>query len=360
MLTKLWDPRTARILSTILILALAVAFLYVARETLTLFLFAVWFAYFMEPLVFRLETPLRGRTKAIVAAFLILVVVLVGVGFLLGPRIAGEGRSLATSLPSLLDRMGSGQLVSQVGHSHGWSETRQAQIQSFFVAHRSDLLRYGQVVGGKLAEPAQHIWWLILIPILSLFFLKDGVSIADGLIDLSRNPEEKRTIKGVVDDINVMLGSYIRAQLILASLTVASYTLVLSLMRVPYAFILGPLAGLFEVLPVVGPALASVMVFVVAILTGYPHLVWLFLFLGAWRVVQDYVNAPKIMGGSLEIPPLVQIFGVLAGAEIAGFAGALVSVPIIATLRILWRRMSSDKSVDAPVTPLPPKEHAEG
>jgi predicted PurR-regulated permease PerM len=64
------------------------------------------------------------------------------------------------------------------------------------------------------------------------------------------------------------------------------------------------------------------------------------------------------MGRSLEIPPLVQIFGVLAGAEMAGFVGALVSVPVIATLRILWRRMSSDKSVDAPVTPLPPEEDA--
>jgi predicted PurR-regulated permease PerM len=254
--------------------------------------------------------------------------------------------------------MGSGRLVSQEGLLHGWSEARQAQIQGFFVAHRSDLLRYGQLLGEKLAEPAQHIWWLILIPILSLFFLKDGVSIANGLIDLSRSPEEKRTIKGVVDDINVMLGSYIRAELILATLTVASYTLVLRLMQVPYALILGPMAGIFEVLPVVGPALASVTIFVIAILTGYPHLVWLFLFLGSWRTVQDYLNAPKIMGRSLEIPPLVQIFGVLAGAEMAGFVGALVSVPVIATLRILWRRMSSDKSVDAPVTPLPPEEDA--
>jgi predicted PurR-regulated permease PerM len=205
-------------------------------------------------------------------------------------------------------------------------------------------------LGEKLAEPAQHIWWLILIPILSLFFLKDGLSIANGMIDLGRTPEEKKTIRGIVGDINVMLGSYIRAQLILASLTVVSYTLVLSLMRVPYAFILGPLAGLFEFVPVVGPALSSVIVFVIAILTSYPHMIWLFLFLGLWRLVQDYVNAPRIMGKSLEISPLVQIFGVLSGGEIAGVVGALISVPAIAILRILWRRLTSDRSADAPVT----------
>jgi predicted PurR-regulated permease PerM len=350
MLANFWDPRTARILCTAFAFALIAAFLYGAEETLTLFLFAILFAYFVEPLVSRLEPPLHGRIKAIAVVFFALIAGFVGFGFLVGPRIAAEGRSLATSLPSLLDRMGSGQWVSQMGQKHGWSEVRQVQIQNLLVAHRSDILRYAQTLGEKLAEPAQHIWWLIIIPILSMFFLKDGLSIANGMIDLGRTPEEKNTIHGIVGDINVMLGSYIRAQLILASLTVVSYTLVLSLMRVPYAFILGPLAGLFEFVPVVGPALSSVIVFVIAILTGYPHMIWLFLFLGLWRLVQDYLNAPRIMGKSLEISPLVQIFGVLSGGEIAGVVGALISVPSIAILRILWRRLTSDRSVDAPVT----------
>ncbi len=99
---------------------------------------------------------------------------------------------------------------------------RQAQIQSFFVAHGSDILGYGRTIGEKLAAPAQHIWWLILIPILSLFFLKDGRLIAAGLVDLGRAPDEKFTLRGIVGDVNVMLGSYIRAQLILAFLTLVS------------------------------------------------------------------------------------------------------------------------------------------
>jgi predicted PurR-regulated permease PerM len=146
MLTELWDPKTARVVCTVLIFALTAAFLYGAQETLTLFLFAIWFAYFVEPLVSRFESPLRGRIKAIAAVYLILIALLVGIGFLVGPRIANEGRSLATSLPLLLDRMSSGQLVSQVGHTHGWSEARQAQIQSFFVAHRSAILGYGLIL----------------------------------------------------------------------------------------------------------------------------------------------------------------------------------------------------------------------
>jgi predicted PurR-regulated permease PerM len=352
MLNKVWDPKTARILCTVFIFALGLAFLRAARETLILFLFAILFAYFLAPLVSRLEKPLRGRLQAIAAVYLILAALLVGLGFLVGPKIASEGNALATSLPSLLGKAGSGELVSQVGQKHGWSEARQAQIQNFFISHKDVILGYGRVIGQKLAEPAQHIWWLILIPILSLFFLKDGRSLGENLVAMGRAPEERKTLRGIVGDVHVMLGSYIRAQLILASLTLVVYTLVLSILHLRYALILGPLAGISEFIPVVGPAIAAIIVFVIAVLTSYPHLIWLVLFLAIWRLVQDYVNAPRIMGKSLEISPLVQILAVLAGGEIAGVVGALVSVPAVATLRILWKRLTSEKGADAPITPI--------
>ena len=340
MFNKFWDPRTARILCTALIFVIIFAFLRGARETLTLFLFAILFAYFVEPLVARLERPLRGRIKAIAGVYLILIAVVVGLGFLVGPKIGDEAKDLSLSLPSLLDRMGSGQLVSSFGQHHGWTSERQQQIQNFFLSHRSDLLGYGRVIGAKLAEPVQKIWWLILIPILSLFFLKDGRSMAESIVETGDDPNSRTVLRGIVQDVNVMLGSYIRAQLILACLTLVVYTLVLSLMRVPYAFILGPLAGIFEFVPVVGPAIAAVTVVVIAVLTGYPHYILLIVFLGIWRLLQDYVNSPRIMGASLEISPIVQIFAVLAGGEIGGVVGALISVPVTAILRILWRRMS--------------------
>ena len=351
MLNKLWDPKTARVLCTALIFALGLAFLHGARETLTLFLFAVLFAYFIDPLVSWLEKPLRGRVQAIGAVYVLLIALLVGLGFLVGPKIASQASSLGSSLPSLLTKAGSGELVSQVGEKHGWSQARQAQIQNFFVSHKDDILGYGRVIGQKLAAPAQHIWWLVLIPILSIFLLIDGRSIAENLVALPHQPEEKKTLRGIITDVNLMLGSYIRAQLILASLTVVVYSAGLGFLQLRYALILGPLAGIFEFVPVVGPAIAAIIVFVIAVLTSFPHLIGIVLFLGAWRLVQDYVNAPRIMGKSLEISPLVQILAVLAGGEIGGVVGALISVPAVATLRIFWRRLTSEAGLDAPVAP---------
>ena len=64
----------------------------------------------------------------------------------------------------------------------------------------------------------------------------------------------------------------------------------------------------------------------------------LLIFLAAWRMVQDYVISPRIMGQSMELHPLAAIFGVLAGGEIAGVLGIYLSIPIMASLRIVWRR----------------------
>lgn len=353
MLSNFWDGKTARVLSTALIFALVLYFLRAARETLTLFLFAILFAYFVAPLVARLQTPLKGRVKAIAAVYLLGIAVLVGLGFLIGPRVAQETKDLSKSVPAMANTLASGQFLTKLAGSRGMSAERQAQVQDFFMDHRDELVGYIKVLGAKLAAPAQHIWWLILIPILSLFFLKDGEQMAESIVQMGRGPEERQALHGIVGDVNVMLGSYIRAQLILAGLTAVAYTLVLSLMRVPYAFVLGPLAGIFEFVPVVGPAVAAVLVFGVAGLLGYNHLLWVFLFLGAWRLIQDYVNGPRIMGKQLEISPIVQIFAVLAGGELAGVVGALVSVPVVAILRILWRRMSSRRSVDTVASDAP-------
>jgi predicted PurR-regulated permease PerM len=346
MLRKIWDEKTARILSTASIFILAILFLYGARETLTLFLFAVLFAYFVEPLVSRLNKPLRSRGLAIAAVYVILIGAVVGLGFAVGPRIAAEGKSLATSLPTLVDKMGSGQLFIQVGASHGWSEERLEQLQNFFLDHKNQILSYGSAVAGKLAEPAQHIWWLVLIPILSLFFLRDGQLIAERVIELGRTPGEETLLQGIVRDVNLMLGSYIRAQFLLSLLTLAAYTAFFSIMGVPYAFILGPVAGIFEFVPVVGPAAAVVGIFGISVLMGYPHLIWMVAFFAVWRLVQDYINAPRIMGRSLEIAPLVQIFAVLAGGEIGGVVGALISVPVVACLRIIWRQCVKGDNID--------------
>jgi len=149
---------------------------------------------------------------------------------------------------------------------------------------------------------------------------------------------QREFLQNVIDDLNQMLAHFIRAQLTLAALSLMIYTAVLGLMRVPYALVLGTAGGVMEFIPVVGPLVAALLIISVAILSGYQHWLVLIVFLAAWRLVQDYVVSPRVMGERMELHPLAAIFGVLAGGEIAGVLGVYLSIPIMASLRIVWRR----------------------
>ena len=76
------------------------------------------------------------------------------------------------------------------------------------------------------------------------------------------------------------------------------------------------------------------------------------IFLIAWRLIQDYVSSPRIMGDSMELHPLAAIFGVMAGGEIAGILGIYLSIPVMASLRIVFRRwrLYAEKRKFGPLT----------
>ena len=130
-LNQFWDGRTARVLFTILVFAAVLSFVYAARETFTLFLFAIFFAYFLAPLVAKLEPRVRSRGRAILIVYVALIVLVVGAGYAFGPRIASEGKALAESLPSLISRISSGELLNEFGQRHQWSDERGAAGSRF-------------------------------------------------------------------------------------------------------------------------------------------------------------------------------------------------------------------------------------
>jgi predicted PurR-regulated permease PerM len=335
---QLLDPRTARVVFTILVIAGVLAFIYGARDTLIAFLFSVFFAYLVDPLVCRVQPWVKGsRGRAIAAVYLAFAAVLAFLGYLLGSRLAEDFSHLTQTLPSMFERLASGEIAFSIGRQRGWSYDTQLKLQSFLASHQQEILTWAKLYAGKLAAEAKRGWWLLLVPVLGAFFLKDGAKFAQGAIDLLSRRKEREFLDAVLGDIHVMLAHFIRAQLILAVLSAVIYTIVLLLLRLQYGVGLGVIGGALEFIPVVGPLVAAVAIIFIALLTAYKHLLVLLIFLGAWRLIQDYVNAPRIMGRQTELHPLAALFGVLAGAEIAGVIGVYLSIPIMASLRIVWR-----------------------
>lgn len=334
----LTDARTARVLTTVLFFALALGFLYVARQTLIAFLFAVFFAYLVDPAVSRTQRWTRSRGAAIAVIYLLIVVLLITLVFFVGPKIVHQARRLSETLPALLDQVSSGKIAITLGQEHGWSGTTIRETQEFLASHRKDLLTIVQRMGLRAAEGAKQSWLIAVVPILAAFFLKDGRTFSEFALTLVQTRPQREFVEGVRADLNQMLAHFIRAQLTLAILTLAIYMAFLGLLRVPYAAVLGSAGGIMEFIPIVGPLVAAVVIIGVSLLMAYPHWLAVLIFLGAWRLVQDYVVSPRVMGKSMELHPLATLFGVLAGGEIAGVLGVYLSIPVMATLRIVWRR----------------------
>jgi len=330
------DSRTVRVLLTTLVFALVLVFLYITRHTLIAFLFAIFFAYLVDPAVSSLQKWTRGRGPAIAVIYLLFAILLSTFFFFVGPRTAREARRLGESWPSLIERVNTGDLAHQIGQERGWSGETTQLLQRILSDPR--LGNVAQEAGLRVAEVAQQAWLLIVVPILAIFFLKDGRAFSQVGLSLVQSRPQREFLNDVLTDLNEMLAQFIRAQLELAALSLVVYISFMTAMRVPYALVLGTAGGIMEFIPVVGPLAAAVVILAVALLMSYPHWLVLFAFLIAWRLIQDYVISPRVLGKSMELHPLAAIFGVLAGAEIAGVLGVYLSIPVMASLRIVWRR----------------------
>ena len=330
------DSRTVRVLATTLFFALGLGFLYIARRTLIAFLFAIFFAYLMDPAVSRIQKWTRHRGRAIALIYLLFVILLGTLFFFVGPRTVREARRLGEAWPSLTERVNTGDLAHAIGQERGWSGETTQLLQRVLSDPR--LVDLAQQVGLRAAEVAKQAWLLIVVPILAIFFLKDGRGFSEVGLSLVQSRPQREFLQDVLTDLNQMLAQFIRAQLELAALSLVVYISFMEATRVPYALVLGTAGGIMEFIPVVGPLVAGVVILAVALLMSYPHWLMLLCFLIAWRLVQDYVVSPRIMGQSMELHPLAAIFGVLAGAEIAGVLGVYLSIPVMASLRIVWRR----------------------
>ena len=334
----LLDTRTLRVLFTALLFALALGFLYVAHITLIAFLFAVFFAYLVDPAVSRIEKWAHSRGIAIAAIYLLLLALLFTFFFFVGPRIGRQTQRLTQNLPKLVENGTYTPIITQIANEHGWNGSTMQQIEIFLSEHQSGIANLAQRIGIRVAEAAQQSWLLIVVPILAAFFLKDGRGFGAVVLSLLESKAQREFLQGVLDDMNQMLAQFIRAQLILAALSFIAYVSFMGPMRVPYALALSTAGGAMEFIPVVGPLVAGVVIIGVALFSGYTHWLVILLLLIVWRLVQDYIISPRVMGKSMELHPLAAIFGVLAGAEIAGVLGVYLSIPVMASLRIVWRR----------------------
>jgi predicted PurR-regulated permease PerM len=334
------ERRTLDMLLTILFFGVVCAAIYSARRIILIFVFAIFFAYLIDPVVKFLQRHslffknLRG--PAVVEVYLAFVILIALAGYTFAPGMARNTMKFLDNTPALLNSLSTGDIATQLRGKYGWSEEQELRFRVFLARHKDNIDRLVPIVDRYISNAAQLFGVLLLIPILSIFFLRDGDRIADALIQLFFSPKRRTRVRAIADELHLMLRSYIRAQVLLCILSFAFYSGALLLLRFPHAVALSVLGGLLEFVPVVGWT-STFAVIVGAGIVNQAHWLWMAALLGIWRVIQDYFVSPRIMGYQLKLHPLAAIFAVLVGAEIGGIIGIYLAVPLMASMRVIWR-----------------------
>jgi predicted PurR-regulated permease PerM len=334
-----------RFLPFLLAVAVCAVVIYALERVVLVLILAMLFAYLIAPLVEISERPLRGagippsllRGVAIGVVYLLVSVVAWWGALMLLPTVSQQVSDAAARAPAYTESLRTWE--------GGWSRAYERLRLPVEVRRRIDLSLVE--AGDRVVEGVREalvagfgvfssLPWLVLIPVLSFFLLKDAESLRQSLLDALPERFRARGLR-LFEELNTTLAAYIRAQLLACLLVGTVCGLGFAVIGVPYAVLLGVLAGVLEFIPLLGPLLIAVIAGTVAALHAPVLALWSTLFLAIVRMVEDYVVYPRIMGHGIHLHPLAVIIAVLAGVELGGVAGMFLAIPIVAALSVGWR-----------------------
>jgi len=354
-----------RVILRLVLLLLAIAgglwLLYALQSVILLLLLSMLFAYLIAPLVESLCRPVAWgrrqwtipRALAIAMVFLALFAS-VGIASyvllpLLGAQVTEFGRQVPSYMAYAREQMQAWQRF--IDPQHLPEGIREAVDRTFArtVDAAGGSLSHGF---GSLLPLLGYLPWVILIPVVTFFLLKDGQSFRRTiLLALPRGRLRGRGAE-VFEDINDTLAAYMRAALLACLLIGVLCTMGFLLIGVPYALLFGVVAGLLEFIPLVGPLVVAVGTTLVASFHSINQAIAVLVFLGALRIVQDYVIFPRLIRRGIHIHPLGVILAILSGAELAGIAGIFLAVPAVAVLSVMHRHLLEYRGSDGLVSDL--------
>jgi predicted PurR-regulated permease PerM len=335
------------VLRTVLIVLAAVGGLWVAYQLTTLIvslLFAILFAYLLAPLIELVQRGLARRTRrgelsrglAIAIAYLLIFGGAALVLVWITPHVTEAARQLPQRIASAHIQEHPFRLLARwlgfIGISGALVDRA---LSTASTAVEAGIARFA----AAFVYLASYLPWLVLIPIFAFFFLKDAPTLTRALIRIL--PERWQSdAPELLTRIDEALSAYIRAQLVACLIVGALVGLVFTLLRVPYTAVLAVAAGGAEFLPIVGPLTVAVIAAAAAFIHSPWTTLWVLLFLAALRIVEDYVIYPRLVGSHIHMHPLAVILAVLAGGELGGIVGVLLSVPFLAIAVAVYRYVS--------------------
>jgi predicted PurR-regulated permease PerM len=302
------------------------------RGVLVLIGLALFLAIGLEPAVSALARRKVPRWAAVITV-LVAGVAVVG-GFLAAaiPPLARQATQFVTQAPTTLPRiLNHYPVLNQLDSRLHLQQRLQRPFSGDASGVFNGLLGAGQVVFSAVASA-------LIVVVLTVYFLTDLPRIRATLYRLVPHSRRPRAIQ-LGDEIFAKVGAYVLGNLLISLIAGTLTFAFLTIFKVPYSLLLSILVAILDLVPVIGSTIAGVVVCLVALSVSLPVCLATIGFFVVYRLAEDYLLVPKIIGRAVEVPALVTVVAVLLGGALLGIVGALVAIPAAAALLLLIREL---------------------
>jgi predicted PurR-regulated permease PerM len=305
-------------------------------------IFAGAIVFLLNPVVTHLQRRGLPRVGGAAVAYLAIAGVLVGAGFLVSPIVADQADQLSNDWPEIR------------GKIERWVDDRAAQSENWAVqlptwdAIQDQLDGTDQNLGDQIdraREIGSRVFHILLIavlgPIIAFYLLVDLPHLRD--VANALTPERARPeVHLLAHRLNRAIGGFFRGQLMVALIVGVMVSLGLAILDLPLWLIIGMIAGLFNIVPLVGPWIGAIPGVVVALTTrDVGTAVWVVAIMAGAQQIDNHFITPQVMQRAVKLHPAAVMLALLAGGTIAGFGGLLLAVPMAAVVKIVvghvWR-----------------------
>jgi len=301
-----------------------------ARSALTLIGVALFLAIGLEPVVNWLVHHRFRRWAAVTTVSLGALALVAGLLAIAIPPLSQQASQLVSQAPDYLRQV--------QDHSSALGRLNERfQLQQHLTSAVQGSAVLGSLVGA-VTLLVTAITDLVIVAVLTIFFLADMPQIRSTFyrcLPASRRP---RAIL-IGDEILGKVGAYVLGNVIISVIAAIGTFIWLEIFGVPYPLLLAIFVAVFDLIPIVGSTIAGVVVAAVALTVSLQVSIATIVFFIAFRLFEDYVLVPRIIGRAVEVPALITVVAVLIGSAVFGIIGALVAIPVAAAVQLLVREL---------------------
>jgi predicted PurR-regulated permease PerM len=306
------------------------------KTVLAPFLIAMIISYVLNPVVSLLNNRKVPRTVAVLLIYAVFITTMTVILMNLIPMFLKQLRELNEHMPQLTMKAQS--LVDGMNNNRWLPESVREGINGAFHRLEEGITRYVSNLMNDIGTTINILFVAFIIPFLVFYMLKDFQLLEKTAIEVVPEKHRKHTIKMLLD-IDTALGNYIRGQLlvcvIIGVLAYVGYWLI----DMPYALLLASIVAIFNIVPYLGPFLGAAPAIVMASTVSFRMVLLVAGVNLVVQVLEGNVISPQVVGRKLHMHPLLIIFVLLVGGELAGIVGLILAVPFYAVLKVVYQHI---------------------